>query len=190
MDSLTGCFLVAAPTLVDPNFHRTVVLIVQHDADGAMGLVINRPLEATVAQVWKQVSEVPCPNQDPIHQGGPCEGPLMVLHQESTAAQMQMALPGQDHTTQLCFSTHEDHLRQLIEGNVQPSKFFVGYAGWSAGQLEKELATGSWLVTPASAPAVFTPPPDQWEELVRRIGRAQMYSQLNPRIVPPDPTVN
>src|SRR3954468_9427734 len=87
---LKGKVLVASPQLVDPNFARTLVLIVQHNEDGAMGLVLNRPLETTVGEAWTQVSSVPYPNEDPLFQGGPVEGPLMVVHQDAKRAQMEI----------------------------------------------------------------------------------------------------
>src|ERR1700761_360810 len=80
---LKGKVLVASAELLDPNFARSIVLIVQHDENGAMGLVLNRPLETTVAEAWTQVSAVPYPNNDTLFQGGPCEGPLMVVHREA-----------------------------------------------------------------------------------------------------------
>src|SRR6478736_914238 len=92
MDSpLKGKVLIASPKLLDPNFAHAVVLIVQHDENGAMGLVINRPLETTVQEAWTQVSAVPYPNDSPLFFGGPCDGPLLVLHTDSSRGQMEVS---------------------------------------------------------------------------------------------------
>ena len=74
MKSLQGHLLVASPKLVDPNFFHTVVLLVQHNQEGALGLVLNRPLQTTVQEMWQEVGESQCEVDQPLHQGGPCEG--------------------------------------------------------------------------------------------------------------------
>src|SRR5205814_2997514 len=84
MKSLQGQLLIASPKLFDPNFFRSVVLLVQHTENGALGLILNHPLEMTIANAWEQVSEMPCEATGVLHQGGPCDGPLMVLHTEAS----------------------------------------------------------------------------------------------------------
>src|ERR1051326_4325904 len=128
---LKGKVLVASPKLLDPNFARAVVLIVQHDENGAMGLMINRALETTVREAWTQVSSVPYPNDDPLFQGGPCEGPLIVLHKDADHGQLEV-LDG------IWLSSDADAVKALVDQAVDPIKFFVGYAGWSPMQLEAE----------------------------------------------------
>ena len=81
--SLEGNFLVASRELLDPNFARSVVLIIRHSDEGAMGLVLNRPTKTSVSEAWKQVSEAPCPSTGLIHLGGPCRGPLMAVSPRS-----------------------------------------------------------------------------------------------------------
>src|SRR5687768_5273835 len=88
MKSLQGQLLIASPKLFDPNFFRSVVLLVQHTDAGALGLVLNRPLEMTINDAWGQVSETPCDATGFLHQGGPCEGPLMVLHTDSALPEL------------------------------------------------------------------------------------------------------
>src|ERR1700748_1927959 len=107
MKSLQGYLLVASPKLLDPNFSRSVVLIVQHNDEGALGLVLNRPLDTTIDMVWDQVSQVPCLRDDPLHQGGPCEGTLMVLHGDPSLSPVQV-LPG------VYFNTEKESVEQLI----------------------------------------------------------------------------
>ena len=183
MKSLQGYLLIASPRLADPNFAQAVVLIVQHGESGALGLILNRPLDVTLQTVWQEVSEVPCLVDEPLHQGGPCEGPLMVLHGEKELAQATV-LPG------LYWSTEKDAVEQLVTQNSSPSKYFVGYAGWSAGQLEGELETGAWLTMPAGSDAVFQDGDDVWDRLRRRVALTAAYPWLDSRLIPDDPQHN
>lgn len=183
MKSLQGHLLVASPQLRDPNFCRSVILLVQHDENGAMGLVLNRPTETTLAEAWKQVSEEPCGNEDVLLQGGPCEGPLMVLHAEESAGQIEVA-PG------LYFSTEAQSVEWLVRNESEPAKYFVGYAGWSAEQLEMELGENAWQAIPATAEQVFEGPADMWGTLARVIARSRTYPQVSPKITPADPSLN
>jgi len=185
MDSLQGKFLIAAPRLSDPNFFHTVVLMVQHNEEGALGLVINRPLSATVRDVWKQVSEGTCLIEAFLHQGGPCEGPLMVLHGDEEIGGDMAVFPG------VLLSTNKEAIEQLVVGGKSPTRFFVGYAGWAAGQLEMELESASWLTLPAEAEQVFGDGhEDLWHELHRAVTRAAQSSWIPPQIMPDDPSLN
>src|SRR5690606_1584174 len=134
-----GHFLIASHELRDPNFFHTVVLIVRHNEDGALGLVLNRPTKAQIKEVWRQVSDTPCCTDERLHVGGPVEGLLMALHCQPLLADLEI-IPG------VYYSADPDQLKELVQQTEGPLRFFVGYAGWSAGQLERELREGSWLV--------------------------------------------
>ena len=183
MKSLQGHLLIASPQLVDPNFARSVVLIVQHNESGALGLILNRPLEMNLQSVWEQVSDIPCFIDQPLHQGGPCDGPLMVLHVEKDVSELQVA-PG------TYWSTDKDSVEHLVSHNSTPVKFFVGYAGWGAGQLESEMDSGAWLPAPATQDQIFADPETQWSRLRRIITLTITYPWLDPRLIPDDPTAN
>ena len=183
MDTLQGQLLVAAPRLSDPNFFHTVVLLVQHNEDGALGLVLNRPLAASVQQVWQQVAESPCLIEGVIHQGGPCEGPLMVVHADDGASDLRIA-------DGLHFSTNKDAIERLVNAGDAPTRFFIGYAGWGAGQLEAEIETASWLTVPATADRVFDEAEDLWQQLHRAATRAAHSTWIPPEIMPDDPSLN
>lgn len=182
-DSLKGHLLVASPELEDPNFARTVVAILEHSEAGAMGLVVNRPLNMTIAEAWEQVSGGRCNRSDQLYYGGPCEGPLMVLHGHEPAAQERVC-PG------VYVSTDRDAVASLIELADQAMKFVVGYAGWTPGQLEMEIETGSWMTVEARAEHIFDEEGRVWNELVERAGPRIQPAGLRPEMIPDDPSVN
>jgi putative transcriptional regulator len=181
--SLKGNLLIASPTLRDPNFFHAVVLLVQHDENGCLGLVLNRPLGVSVQSAWKQLSESPCEIDGNLNRGGPCEGVLMALHTDVEAADIHV-LDG------VQFSTAKDAIEQIVSHSNATVRLFVGYAGWSPGQLEAEIANGAWLLTPAANQHVFTIETGLWESLTKQLGHASLRQWLNPKIVPDDPTVN
>ena len=183
MKSLQGQLLVASPKLIDPNFFKSVVLIVQHGDGGALGLILNRALDITVQTAWGQVSEGDCEVDGQIHQGGPCEGPLMVLHEDESLGQLEV-VPG------VHFSTERDSIEELVSRNHCQMKFFVGYAGWSPGQLEGEIEEGSWLTAAARGDEVFSVDDDQWDAAMKRIARANAIPFIDPKLIPPDPSLN
>jgi len=184
MKSLQGHLLIAAPKLRDPNFFRSVVLLVQHDEQGSLGLVLNRPLDVSVRSAWKQLSQAPCEIDGTLHQGGPCEGCLMALHTDVEASDMEV-------TEGVQFSTTKDAIEHLVShGHGRSVRLFVGYAGWSPGQLEAELADGSWLSLPADFDRVFDAKSHGWEHLLRKVSREALLQFMDPKIVPEDPRVN
>lgn len=181
--SLEGQFLVASRELLDPNFARSVVLLVQHTEEGAMGLVINRPTKTTLAEAWKQVSEAPCPTNGLIYLGGPCRGPLMALHADSGEGEIEVV-------SGLHFSADPDKIESLIGKGEELSRFFIGFAGWGPGQLEAEMGQDSWLLVPATPEYVFDAPHDVWHKIIRQISTSQMIEALNIKHVPVDPSLN
>lgn len=183
MQSMKGYLLVSVPDLLDPNFLQSVTLLVEHTADGALGLVLNRPTDSTIGQIWEELTQRPCEMDYQIHQGGPCEGLLSVLHGESELACGNVF-------GDLYFTQDPGKIEQLIELEVHPAKFFVGYAGWSPGQLEAELESGSWLTTSALMDDVFSDQEELWRQLRSRISQSKWWDKLNIRNVPDDPSVN
>lgn len=183
MKSLQGQLLVATPKLMDPNFFHTVILMVQHSDEGALGVVLNRPLETTIQTAWEQVSEIPCNIEGVLHQGGPCEGPLMVVHGDAALSQIEV-VPG------VHFSTDKDSVEQLVTNESGPAKFFVGYSGWAGGQLEREMEEGAWLTIEATSDRVFSGGTELWETLLKTISRAAKFPYLNPKLIPDDPSLN
>jgi putative transcriptional regulator len=184
MHTLQGQLLVASPELEDPNFVKSVLLMVDHNEEGAMGLTINRPLEMTVREAWEQVADDECWREDPLYHGGPCEGPLMAVHGREDLSQMRI-MAG------VYLSSEPDAVRSLLSDETA-MKFVVGYAGWGPGQLESEVQQGAWLSTPATAEQIFHGDADaeQWSKLVEQLKPRIAPAGLDPRFVPDDPTVN
>lgn len=181
--SLQSQLLIAAPALRDPNFRQTVILLLQHRDDGAFGLVLNRPSSTPLERVWTQVSDAPCQRADPLMVGGPVEGPLMALHTLAGLSEIEV-LPG------LHFCAEPDKLRQLVAEHDGPARFFVGYAGWGAGQLESELKEGAWLTTGAATAHVFDADDQLWVRVNREIAGSTVIRTLGIKHVPPDPSLN
>jgi putative transcriptional regulator len=184
MKSLKGLILVASPHLLDPNFVRTVVLMLHHSEEGAFGVVLNRPAENTIKQLWEKIGEGPCESDQLIHVGGPVSGPLIALHTDELASEMEV-LPG------LFFAAQRENLEKVLQQKKSPVRLFVGHAGWGGGQLEQELKEGAWLTSPASPEYIFYDlDVDLWKEVSKQIGDAMLTSSLGIKHVPEDPSLN
>jgi putative transcriptional regulator len=183
VNSLQGHLLIASSDLRDPNFFQSIVLIVRHSEDGALGLVLNRPTTARIKQVWREVSGSPCVSEEPLRLGGPVEGMLMAVHTQPTLADMEV-LPG------IYYSGDPDQLRELVAATEGPVRFYAGYAGWGDGQLEHEMDEGSWLTTPANIERIFDTAEDAWEKLTKQIGGSGILAALGIKHVPKDPSLN
>jgi putative transcriptional regulator len=183
MNSLQGHLLIAAPHLNDPNFFKSVVLLVQHNEQGAVGVILNRPIDATIEDVWSQVSQAACNAEGHLYQGGPCPGPLMVVHTDPAISQLEVCRG-------VYFSTDKASIEQLVSQTAGPVKFFVNYAGWSAGQLEEEIARGGWFSTPADPSEIFRGDEDLWSHVRRLAGRRTRLAGVDPKLIPDDPSVN
>ncbi len=182
MESLEGQLLLASPKLMDPNFVRTVLLLVEHNDNGALGLVLNRPTGKTVQELWKQVGEAPCDKLDPIHLGGPVSGPLMAIHTAGTLGEMEI-IDG------IFFAAKKQNLDALVR-HESTFKMFVGHAGWGPGQLEGEIEQGAWKTVPARAEDIFDPSDDLWQRLMQRATAGVLPQMLGLKHVPPDPSMN
>src|SRR5688572_13785297 len=158
---LTGHFLVASRYLRDPNFARSVVLMIHHTKEGAMGVVINRPSEKTIREVWEMIGYDPCDRDDVIFIGGPVPGPLVALHSLEALADHKVL-------SDLFVSTHKDELDVIVRRKGEPVRLFSGHAGWGSGQLEGEMEAGGWLSTRATAEDVFSDHETIWKTVTQR----------------------
>ena len=162
----TGRLLVATPQIEEGVFHRSVVLVLHHGDDGAQGVVINRPIEAEIDAVlpgWKAVASTPAT----MFQGGPVQLDsalgLVAVPGDSPAPTGIRRLFGAVALVDL------DTPPLQVAPEVSGLRIFAGYAGWSPGQLDTEIATGSWFVVDAEAGDAFSDAPGAlWERVLRR----------------------
>ena len=183
MDSLRGRLLIASPALIDPNFHRSVVLIAEHTEDGAMGLVLNRPAESLVSEVVPDLSGLAAEDAL-VYVGGPVASDSVIVLAEFDEPSLAGVLLDDD----LGFvgSSGDDDLGD-VAGGVRRARVFAGHAGWGPGQLEGELEEDSWIVEPPRREEIFSEDPETlWAAVLRRKGRE--YALLS--TMPPDPSVN
>ena len=181
MDSVRGQLLIAGPSLLDPNFWRTVVLVVEHNDEGALGLVLNRPSETTVGEAVPQLEELIDPG-DELFIGGPVQ-PSSVIVLAEFEDPTDAALIAFDEFGVLGTSSPPEEL----VGGVRSSRAFVGHAGWGPGQLDGELERGDWILESARREDAFTAVPrDLWVNvLTRKGGSYALVARM-----PPDPSVN
>lgn len=172
MESLQNCLLVAMPGMEDPVFARTVTYICEHNDEGAMGIVLNQPLQVSVSSLLKQLDidfDADADNaQRPVCTGGPVSHDRgFVLHTPKDGYASSVLLKDD-----LMVTTSKDILAELTSDKA-PEKFLLalGYAGWSAGQLEQELAANSWLVIPADNRIIFDVPyKEKWQSATETLG--------------------
>jgi putative transcriptional regulator len=181
MDSVRGQLLIAGPPLLDPNFWRTVVLVVEHSEEGALGLVLNRPSETTVGEAVEELGEL-VGEDERLFIGGPVQpSAVIVLAQFEDAG--DAALTAFDDVGVLGTGSE---LEQLSVG-VRHARAFVGHAGWGAGQLDKELERDDWILEPATLEDAFTTEPlELWSDVLTRKGGS--YALI--ARMPADPSSN
>jgi putative transcriptional regulator len=182
MESLRGKLLIASPALVDPNFHRTVILIAEHTGEGAMGLVLNRPAETLVADVVPGLSPL-AEDDAPVYFGGPVASDSVIVLAEFDDPELAGVLLDGD----LGFVGSESGEMSDVAGGVRRARVYAGHAGWGPGQLEGELEEDSWIIEPPERAEIFAEDADGlWSAVLRRKGRE--YALL--ATMPPDPSVN
>jgi len=166
--NLTGMFLIAVPSLKDPNFEHTVVLICDHTKDGAFGLVINRVLLNSFIPLHGGFDIKECLVDLPVFYGGPVKPEQgYVIYSPARSYQ-----PSIEIKKNLALTTAKEILLDIAAGKG-PGQFLftMGFAGWAPGQLEHELMTDSWLVAPLNNRIIFeTPVNDRWKAAAELIG--------------------
>lgn len=166
--NLAPGFLLAMPQLGDPNFHRSVILMIEHGESGSMGLVVNRGAALTLGELARgQSMDISTERlSQPVYIGGPVEPQRgFVLHDDAEQREKHPVLPG------LYLSVTLDALGPLLTNPLPRLRFCLGYAGWGPRQLENEIAAGSWLFAEASAHAVLGQDPAKlWDATLRGLG--------------------
>ncbi len=164
MDSLKGQLLISSAGLHDPNFRHTVTLVGEHNHDGALGVVLNRPLELTVGEGVPELASL-VGGEEILFQGGPVQPTSPVLVAEFTHPEL----------ADLPVFGKVGFLMGDVSPEVRPgivrARLFAGYSGWGPGQLETEMEDGSWILDPAREEDVFTEAPELlWSRVLRRKG--------------------
>ena len=178
---LRGQILVAGPTMLDPNFARTVVLIAEHSDEGAMGVVLNRPSEAGVAEAVPALADV-VDGDDLVYVGGPVQ---------PTALTVLAEFDDRDEAATIVFSNigfaRGDADLSVLAASTRRARVYAGYAGWTTGQLEAELERDDWIVTSPQPEDVFSEAGiGLWAAVLRRMGgRYELIARM-----PLDPSVN
>jgi putative transcriptional regulator len=183
MDALRGMLLLAAPALKDPNFDRTVVFIAEHSDEGAMGLVLNRPSEAAVAEAIPDLDWVADAGGELVHVGGPVAPNGVIVLAEWEDPSHAVVLVDDD----LGFVPGDVEDTDALAAAVRRARVYAGHAGWGPGQLEDELAEEAWIVETPLREELFSDDPEGlWAAVLRRKGRE--FALLS--TMPPDPSLN
>lgn len=191
-DNLAGRLLVASPQLVDPNFSRTVVLVLEHGSPGAVGVVLNRPMHVGVGEIlapWEELSAASPPGV--IFSGGPVSPDAVI----GLAGPREVPAPAPDGETRPAWHTVAEGVG-VVDLSIAPvdqpvalagARLFSGYAGWDAEQLEGEIGEGAWFVLDAQRGDVLGDAPESlWHDVLQRQGgKLAMLAAY-----PPTPTVN
>ena len=181
MDSVRGQLLIASPNLLDPNFHRTVVLVTEHNEEGAMGLVLNRPSETLVAEAAPELESL-VDGDDPVFAGGPVQPSAVVVLAEFEDPELAAMLVLGD----IGFVPAGSDLDEVATA-TRRARVFAGYAGWGPGQLDAELEDDGWIVEEPARDELFTPEAEElWPDVLRRMGG--QYALV--ARMPMDPSLN
>jgi putative transcriptional regulator len=181
-DSRRGRLLVASPSLLDPNFRRSVVLMLEHSPEGALGLVLNRPTPLLAREALPGPLGEAMPAEERVHQGGPVQPDAVIVLAD-------FAEPAR--AASIAFGTvgivAPDAGEDGLEGNVRAIRAFGGYAGWAGGQLEQEIGEEAWIDAAGLAEDVFTQEPEAlWSRVLERKGGSwRLISRM-----PEDPSLN
>ncbi len=165
--TLEGKILIAMPNLLDPNFYRTVVLIVEHDDEGALGLVLNRVSALTTQELCINQGVIWRGRNEQVRVGGPVQPTsLWILH--------RMEREGEDSTpiSADCYlTTSLEGLGDVAEAEGEGRRIFAGYSGWGDAQLDDEVREGIWLVADPDGTLIFEAGAGSlWEEALRKVG--------------------
>lgn len=181
MDSLKGKLLLASPTLEDPNFARTVVLVAEHTDEGAMGLVLNRPAELTVGESAPELEEL-VEADEPVYVGGPVQPTAVIV----LAAFTDPGAAGLLISDDVGFLSAQLDLADS-RAATQRTRIFAGHAGWGPGQLDEELEREDWIVETPRPDELFSSDPEGlWSQvLTRKGGTFALVARM-----PLDPSVN
>ncbi len=166
MAPATGAVLIAPPMMQDPNFRRTVILLCEHGVDGSFGLILNRSISLNLADVVEGMDLY----DGPLCMGGPVQpNTLHVLHRYDSNVGTSIEV-----SDKIFWGGDFESIQKKVETEKTSSteiRFFLGYAGWTPGQLDAEIEQDGWIITPANNEVIFTDDPETlWTNALRRMG--------------------
>ena len=184
MQSLKGHLLIATPQLSAPLFARSVILMLDHNEQGAMGVILNQPISTQVSDLASKVFEEDFKWSKNLHLGGPVPGSLIVVHAVEDLADTEI-VPG------VYVTLHASMVQTLTRLRPEPSLIIANYSGWGPGQLEGEFNWDSWITLPASSENVFwKSEKDLWKAVSNEVNSRKLSEFLGLRNVPADPGLN
>lgn len=169
--NLTDHFLIAMPNLGDPNFSQTVTYMCQHSQEGALGIIINRPTNMSLGDIFEQMNidaSEPETVTKPVFSGGPVQPERgFIIHETHSKWESTMKV-----SESIALTTSRDILEAMAVGEGPKNVLIaLGYAGWGNGQLEKEIIENAWLNAPAEAGIIFdTPTEKRWKSAAKKMG--------------------
>lgn len=185
ISSLEGHLLIAAPRMDDPRFARCVLLVLKHNEDGAMGIILNRPVDdagrlpTEMTDLFNELQSLTT-GYEPVRIGGPVGGPIIALKPPSV----------RHGEGGVYLINGREQLQQVTEQVQGPFQFFVGHSAWTAGQLEQELESGYWLTLPADTDLLTSDHQQMWVNAIRETGRSVYRDVLGIRGFPQDVSMN
>jgi putative transcriptional regulator len=184
MQSLKGQLLIATPQLEAPIFARSVILVLDHDEQGAMGVILNQPMSTKVTELAGKIFEDDFVWEKPLHLGGPVPGSLLVLHKHEEWGDQEI-LPG------VFVALEASLVQEVIRQRPEPSVVIANYSGWGPGQLEGEFGWDSWTTLPATSEHVFWEgTKDLWKVVVNEINAKKLSEFFGLKRLPSDPSWN
>lgn len=181
---LTGTLLVASPGWVDSPFRRAVCLVVHHDQQGAVGVVLNRELPGDAAVFWENAGQKELLQlSGRLYLGGPHSGPVVAVHQRKDLAEY---VPGEE----VYFAAQVQNLKALVGDPDCQWKIYLGQAAWGPGDLDQQLSEGRWLPLQVNSRIVFDDVDRMWPNALRQAGNRMVQSILGITHVPKDVSHN
>ena len=200
-----GTLLVASPALFGTPFRKSVVLVVQNNDEGTFGVVLNRPANEQLQFAWQELTGSDAENPNLVH-GGPIDGPVFALHQQSSLAEMEMP-------SGICITSESEKFQEIVQQSDEATDEFAlpfesssspmdtkeisgqyrivfGIAGWQKGQLQREVHQGLWYQLDGEPERVFDDPEFMWEKSIRRYSRMMLCDVIGLTKIPINPLLN
>ena len=184
MQTLKGYLLIATPQLQSPIFTRSVILMIDQNKEGALGIIINQQINTTMTDLAGKIFVEDFEWDKPISLGGPVASSLMLLHTDERLADQEI-IPG------VYITVEGPRVQELIEQRPEPSLVVANYSGWGPGQLDQEIRRDSWLTLPATIDHVFwTDEEELWKVVFNQVQVRKLAELVGVCELPPDPSLN